>query len=208
MAWWRWRARPFPAGLLKRWPLTPKPLLWPSPPSPGGGANPQKALRLHDLRTLQRTRNRAALATPVGREGDLRGQKRRPAAEILRAGDVPLSVRAHPYRACPQLHAGRRAGALHARQGFQRAAPDGLGCVRAAGGKRRDRAQGGAEGMDLRQHRRDEEAAALDRAVAGLVTRIRDLRSLLLQASAETVPGFSARRTSRAREAQDQLGPG
>ena len=61
---------------------------------------------------------------------------------------------------CPQLHAGRRAGALHARQGLQRAAPDGLGRVRPAGRKRRDRAQGRAEGVDLRQHRGDEEAAA------------------------------------------------
>ena len=144
----------------------------------------------------------------MGRARHLRHAQRRPPRKILRAGDVPLSVRAHPYRACPQLHAGRRAGALHARQGFQRAASDGLGRVRAAGGKCRDRAQGRAQGMDLRQHRGDEEAAAVDRAVAGLVTRIRDLRSLLLQASAEDVPRFSARGVGRAREAQDQLGSG
>src|SRR5258707_11093870 len=62
--------------------------------------------------------------------------------------------------------------------------------------------------MDLRQYRGDEKTAAVDRAVARLVTRIRDLRSLLLQASAEAVPGFSARRVGRARGAQGQLGSG
>src|ERR1700689_512012 len=181
MARCSWRVEPSPPGILKCGALTPLPLLWPSPPSQRRPANPRKALRFHDLRTLQRTRNRAALATPVGRKSDLFLQKRRPAAEILRAGDVPLPFGTHPYRACPQLYARRRAGALHARQGFQRAAPDGLGRVRAAGGERRDRTQGGAKSLDLRQHRGDEEAAALDRAVARLEPRVRDLRSRLLQ---------------------------
>ena len=93
-------------------------------------------------------------------------------------------------------------------KGYQRTAPDGLGRVRAAGGKRRDRAQGRAQGVDLRQHRGDEEAVAVDRAVARLVPGIRDLRSLLLQAPAEDVPGFPARGTGRTRAAQDQLGSG
>ena len=96
----------------------------------------------------------------------------------------------------------------HACEGIQRAAPDGLGCVRAAGRKCRDGAQGGAEGVDLRQYRGDEEAAQVDRAVARLVEGIRDLRPLLLQASAEAVSGFSPRRPGRARTAQDQLGSG
>src|SRR5258706_1274181 len=95
-------------------PLTPQPISWPSPRPLSLGTD----CRFNDLRTLQRPRIRAALATPVGRKGDLRLQKRRPAAEILRARNVPLSVRAHPYRACPQLHARRRAGALYAGQGF------------------------------------------------------------------------------------------
>ncbi len=51
-------------------------------------------------------------------QGDLRHEERRSAAEILRARDVPLSVRAHPHGARPQLHDGRRGGALHARQGL------------------------------------------------------------------------------------------
>src|SRR3954447_24891465 len=48
------------------WALTPQPLLWPSPPSRTDGRSSKKALRFHDLRTLQRTRLRAALAAPVG----------------------------------------------------------------------------------------------------------------------------------------------
>jgi leucyl-tRNA synthetase len=56
--------------------------------------------------------------------------------------------------------------------GFQRAAPDGLGRLRHAGGKRRHRAQGASQGVDLRQYRGDEEAAAVDGAVARLGARI------------------------------------
>ena len=93
-------------------------------------------------------------------------------------------------------------------RGLQRAASDGLGRLRAAGGERRDRAQGRAEGLDLREHRGDEEAAALDRAVARLVTRVRDLRPLLLQASAKAVPGLPEGGPGRTREAQGQLGSG
>ena len=41
-----------------------------------------------------------------------------------------------------------------------------------------DGVQGRAEGVDLRHRRGDEEAAEVDRAVARLVTRVRDLRSV------------------------------
>src|SRR6185436_11616763 len=100
---WRWRGEAEAPRLRSNGrshlpnPLTPQPLLWPSPPSSGRDPNPQKALRFHDLRTLQRPRFRATLATPVGRKGDLRLQEQRFPAEILRARDVPLPVRAHPY---------------------------------------------------------------------------------------------------------------
>src|SRR6266581_4746608 len=66
-----WRAAAAAAAILGGSnPLTPPPLLWPSPRRLRDGANPSKAKRFHDLRTLQRPRNRAALATPVGRQGD------------------------------------------------------------------------------------------------------------------------------------------
>ena len=74
-------------------------------------------------------------------------------AQALPARDVPLSVgpRAHGARA--QLHAGRRDGPLHARQGLQRAASHGLGRVRAAGRERRHGAQDPPAQVDLREHR-------------------------------------------------------
>ena len=49
------------------------------------------------------------------------------------------------------------------------------------------------EGLDLRQHRGDEEAAQVDGAVARLGARDRHLRSGLLQAPAEDVPRLPAR---------------
>ena len=69
-------------------------------------------------------------------------------------------------------------------------------------------AQGPSQGVDLRQHRGDEEAAQIDGAVARLEPRDRHLRSGLLQAPAEDVPRFSRRRPGRAREAQGELGSG
>ena len=51
--------------------------------------------------------------------GMLRGARRPGAAEILRAGDVSLSVGQAACRACPQLHDGRPGRALSSRaQGF------------------------------------------------------------------------------------------
>ena len=65
-----------------------------------------------------------------------------------------------------------------------------------------------SQGVDLRQHRRDEEAAPDHGALARLGARVRDLRSDLLQASAEDVPRLPEGRARRAREAQGELGSG
>ena len=164
--------------------------------------------RIDDHRPLQRPRRRAALAEDLGRAGDLHHPERRPAPEILRARDVPLSVGAHPHGPRAQLHHGRRGRALYARQRPQRAAPHGLGRVRHAGRERRHGAQGPPQGMDLRQHRGDEDAAQVDGAVARLEPRDRDLRSGLLQAPAAHVPRFPGRRPGRAQELEGELGPG
>ena len=92
-------------------PVDPCRCSWPSP----AGDKTPKSNRANDHRTLQRPRGRAALAEGLGRAGHLRHPQRRPAAEILRAGDVPLPVGAHPHGARAQLHHGRRGRALQAR---------------------------------------------------------------------------------------------
>ena len=51
----------------------------------------------------------------------------------------PYPVGAHPHGPRPQLHHGRRGGALQAGARLQRAAPDGLGRLRHAGRERRHR---------------------------------------------------------------------
>ena len=52
------------------------------------------------------------------------------------------------------------------------------------------------QGLDLREHRRDEEAAPDHGALARLVARVRDLRPVLLQASAEDVSRLPEGRAS------------
>ncbi len=95
-----------------------------------------------------------------------------------------------------------------ARKRLQRAASDGLGRLWAAGGERRDRAQGRAESLDLREHRGDEEAAASIGLSLDWSREFATCDPVLLQASAETVPGFPEGGPGRTREAQGQLGPG
>ena len=132
---------------------------------------------------------------------------RRP-PEILRAGDVPLPERKHPRRPCPQLHARRRGGPLQAGLRLQRAAPDGVGCVRPAGGERGPRAGRASGRMDLGQHRRHAGRAAAHGSVDRLVPRVRHLRPGLLRPAAEAVPGTDAQRLGRAAAELGQLGPG
>ena len=148
------------------------------------------------------------MAQGLGGRADLQDRKRRSAAEILCPRDVPVSVRAHPYGARAQLRHGRRGGALSARAGVQRPPPDGLGRFRSAGRERRDPEQHQSGGMDLRQYRGDAGAVAVDGPFARLVARNRDLRSELLQAPAEAVPGLPRRGPGRAQEVEGQLGPG
>ena len=96
-----------------------------------------------DAPALRLPARRAALAARLGGARLLpRGGRavRRP-AEILRAGNVPVPEWKNPHGARAQLHARRRGGALQARARVFRAAPDGLGRVRPAGGERGARAR-------------------------------------------------------------------
>ncbi len=144
----------------------------------------------------------------MGRAGRVRDPQRRSAPEILCPGNVPVPVRAHPYGPCAQLRHGRRGGTLQARPRVQRAPPHGLGRLRHAGRKRGHRQQDPSAHLDLREHRHHEGAAQVDGPVARLEPRDRDLRSQLLQASAEAVPRLPRRRPGRAQAIEGQLGPG
>ena len=148
------------------------------------------------------------MAKGLVRRGDLPDPQRRPAPEILRPRDVPLSVGPHPYGARAQLRHGRRGGALHAGEGVQRPPPDGLGRLRPAGRERRPRSRGASRRVDLRQYRRHARTAAIDGAVARLEPRDRHLRSGLLQAPAASVPGFPRSRPRRPPHGARELGSG
>ena len=138
------------------------------------------------------------VAEGLGGGGSSSRPQRRPAAEILRARDVPLSVGAHPYGPCAQLHDGRRGGALQARQGLQRAASDGLGRVRPAG-----RERGACRTRSIRATGPTPTSTTMrgqlkiDGPVARLVARVRHLRPRLLQAPAEAVPRLPRSRPGR-----------
>ena len=144
-------------------PVDPK-AAFPSPPSLAG---PESTKSLYDFMTSERYN---------ARESEPRrsasGMKRRysPPKTTIRGRNITCS-RCFPYPS-GRIHIGhvrntpprRRVARFMRAKGFNVLHPM-AGCVRAAGGKCRDRAQGGAEGVDLRQHRRDEEAAG---AVDGL----------------------------------------
>ena len=144
----------------------------------------------------------------MGGAGHFCHPQRRPAKEILRPGNVPVPVRAHPYGTRAQLRHGGRGCALQARHGIQRAPSHGLGRLRHAGGERRHGAQGSSQSVDLSEHRGHEGAAQVHGAFAGLAARDRNLRSRLLQAPAENVPRFSARGAGRTQARQSELGSG
>ncbi len=172
--------------------------------------------RIPPKRPLQPPRRRAALAEEMGRRRHLRdlecraGARRRQGreADLLRPRDVPVSVGAHPHGARAQLHHGRRGRALQTRARLHRAASDGLGRLRHAGGERRHGAQGASGRVDAPEHRGDEGAAPVDGAVARLGARDRDLRPVLLQAPAADVPRLPPSGTGRAQAVEGKLGPG
>src|SRR6185503_2898733 len=130
------------------------------------------------------------------------------AGKILLPVDVSLSVRQAPHGACQELHHRRRAHAPlpHARQ--ERAATDGLGRVRPAGGERRDGEQGATRQVDARQHRLHEAAAEGPGLRARLGAGTGDLRSELLQVEPVAVHAPLQERARLQEDRRRQLGPG
>ncbi|MCY1415895.1 hypothetical protein D9M71_313910 [compost metagenome] len=80
-----------------------------------------------------------------------RGNRRQ--GQVLLPVDVPLPERQAAHGPRAQLHHRRRDQPLPAHAGQERAATDGLGRFRHAGGKRRDEEQRRPGRLDLRQHR-------------------------------------------------------
>ena len=99
-------------------------------------------------------------ASALAGDPRLPGRRGHLAAEVLLPvhAAVPLGRAAHGPRA--QLHDRRRDQPSPPHVRLQRAAADGLGCVRPAGRKRRDQEQHRAGEVDLRQHRPHARATA------------------------------------------------
>ena len=109
-------------------------------------------------------------------------------AEVLRAGNAAVSERHAAHRPHPQLLDRRRAGALQVDARVQRAASDGLGRVRAAGGECRHREQAAAARMDAAEHRGDEEDASPLRVQLRLGSRGLHLRAGILPLEPVVLP--------------------
>src|SRR3546814_15224578 len=112
---------------------------------------------------------------------------RRPPRSTRTDNLFPYTTLFRSHGACPQLHDGRRAGAVQADDRARRPAPDGLGRLWHAGGKCRDGKGRPPERLDARQYRRDARAAQTTRARDRLEPRTGDLRRRLLRAGTGTV---------------------
>ena len=148
------------------------------------------------------------MAAALGGRTRIRGRGRSLEAEVLLPRDVRVSLRPRPHGARPQLHHRRRDGAHEADARLQRAASVRLGCVRSAGGERRHQERHPSRGLDARQHRAHEGAAAAPRHQLRLGARARHLRRRVLQVEpvalhpdvrARASPTAASRRSTGAR---------
>ena len=109
------------------------------------------------------------MAAPLAREQDLQDRRKRARREVLLPGHVPVPVGGWtPRRASRGLHGHRHPLPLQEDEGLQRAAPDGMGRLRAPGGAVR----GGDRHASRRDH--EEERRPLPRAdpLARLLLRL------------------------------------
>ncbi len=118
----------------------------------------------------------------------LRGRRRPVPSEVLLPGDVRLSIGPRARRARPQLHHRRRDGTHEADARLQRAASLRLGRIRPAGGERRDQDRHAPRGVDAREHRPHEGAAAAPGHQLRLAARDRDLPARVLQVQPVDLP--------------------
>ena len=107
-------------------------------------------------RALRSRRDRGSLAAALDRKRAVpRPRPPRGSRELLPPHDAALYLRRSPHRALVRGGALGHDGALPPDARLQRAVPDGLRCLRAARGERRDRARDSPQGLDGRQHRAD-----------------------------------------------------
>ncbi len=119
---------------------------------------------------LVRRRGRAAaVAGVLGGRRHLRAARRRVQGAPLRARHVPVPLGRPPHGPRRGVRDGRRGGPLLAAQGLRRAAPPGLGLLRAARRERGDPARRAPGRVDVRQHRDPGRVVPPLRGVGGLV---------------------------------------
>ena len=104
--------------------------------------------------------------------------------EVLLPRDVPVPLGPHPHGPRAGLRHRRSARPLQVDARLQRAAPDGLGRLRAARRERRHRARRAPGDLDLREHRQHAGPAPQDGHLLRLGSRGHHLRSRLLQVGA------------------------
>ena len=133
-------------------------------------------------------------------------RRERRAAEVLLPVDaaVPFRTAAHGARA--QLHHRRRAGALPAHAGLQRAAAHGLGRLRPAGRERRHQQRRAAGAVDAAEHRAHARAAQVPWLRHRLAARARHLRSAVLPLEPVAVPAHARAGTRVPPQRHRQLG--
>ena len=142
----------------------------------------------------------------LGGAGRVRREGRRCVApEILFARDAAVSFRHSAHGPHAELHDWRRRGALQADARIQRAAPDGLGCVRSARGERRDQERHASARMDEREYRGISARAAPIRIQLRLAARNFHLRAGILQVEPVVFPADAGEGNRVPQEEQGEL---
>ncbi len=149
------------------------------------------------------------MAEGVGRARRDEGVGQLAQAEVLRPGDVSVSIGRAAHGPRPQLRDGRCPGKDEADAGFRGAAPVWLGRVRAAGGKRGDAAPGPAPGeVDAGQHREEQARPEDDGHPLRLGPRGHQQLARLLQMDPVALPSDAAARVGLPGDGARELVPG
>ena len=147
------------------------------------------------------------MAGPLGRGQPLRGPRRRPAPEVVRADHVPLPVGRPPHRPLVRHVRRGRPRPLHADARVQRATPYGVRRLRAERRERRHRARHPSGQVDHGQHRQDAAAIPLNGGNLRLGPRARHVRARVLPVEPVDIPAVPEVRSGLPRLRARQLVP-